>query len=63
MRDVLGGTLWDSPAWEQVLGGYGMGPGGLLAAAEPVSPQIPPARIWGCGGMQGDLHALRVVVW
>lgn len=26
MRDVLGGTLWDSPAWEQVLGGHmGMG--------------------------------------
>lgn len=26
MRDVLGGTLWDSPAWEQVLGqGVGLG--------------------------------------
>lgn len=25
MRDVLGGTLWDSPVWEQVMGLGGAG--------------------------------------
>lgn len=48
MRDVLGGTLWDSPAWEQVLVGGWDGAGGLLFAAEPkYSPHKSPcACLW-----------------
>lgn len=45
MRDVLGGTLWDSPVWEQVmgLGGGGMGFWGcflVLNQSVPL-PQVP----------------------
>lgn len=41
MRDVLGGTLWDSPAREQVLGGVGMRLGGcFLLLNQSVLPEI-----------------------
>lgn len=59
MRDVLGGTLWDSPAREQVLGWGRDGAGGPLSTAEPKrSSQNHPVHVCGCGTVLENLFAL-----